>query len=497
MIDTHSHIFVEQFDNDRDVMLERSFSSGVENIIMPAIEPSTFDRVIELAEQYEQLYCSIGVHPQNAASYDNQTEARIHQLVFHPKVKAIGEIGLDYYYDYCPKDIQKEVFLKQIRIAKEYNLPIIVHNRDASEDTFSILNQEQDGNLKGVMHCFSQDIEFMNKILDIGFNISFTGNITYKNANDLREVVKLAPLDKIMLETDAPWMAPVPYRGKRNEPSFIKKIAEKIAEIKSISINEVNIMTTRTAKLFFSLSVLLLFFIFSPTSYSQPDDNLEGFLEEDTLDLSKNPIEKFIGFGPILGINTIVETYYPEGQDISYDGLFATGGTLIYGGTFDWVLAQLSLIYSYNTKPTKDTKIFDSLHPLPANEHYYSEFSLDWIVNPNSRVNFYLITGVSNITSIFSQYIPDKYPLQQRDAINKIGIITGLGFFVNIPTKNSGLFCLNAEWRLNFMLSHTKRPYDPRFNPPDPNYYRSSDNTTFYSIPRFGIIWFPPFKEWF
>jgi len=154
MIDTHSHIFVEQFDNDRDVMLERSFSSGVENIIMPAIEPSTFDRVIELAEQYEQLYCSIGVHPQNAASYDNQTEARIHQLVFHPKVKAIGEIGLDYYYDYCPKDIQKEVFLKQIRIAKEYNLPIIVHNRDASEDTFSILNQEQDGNLKGVMNCF-------------------------------------------------------------------------------------------------------------------------------------------------------------------------------------------------------------------------------------------------------------------------------------------------------------------------------------------------------
>ncbi|HPD33033.1 MAG TPA: TatD family hydrolase [Candidatus Kapabacteria bacterium] len=495
MIDTHSHIFVEQFDNDRDEMLERAFSMGIENIIMPAIEPSTFDNVIKLAEHYEQLYCAIGVHPQNAQSYDNQAEARIHQLVSHPKVKAIGEIGLDYYYDYCPKEKQKEAFLKQIRIAKEYNLPIIVHNRDASEDIISIINQEQDGNLRGVMHCFSQDIEFMNKSLDLGFNISFTGNITYKNANDLREVVKLAPLDKIMLETDAPWMAPIPYRGKRNEPSFIIKIAEKIAEIKSISINEVKIMTTKTAKLFFSLASIIMFFIFTSTSYSQSNANNNEYENEDSLEQYENPVKKFIGLGPIMGINTIVETYYPESQDISHDGLFAAGGTILYGGAFDWVIAQLSLIYSYNTKPTKDTKIYDSLHPLPANEHYFTEFTLDWVVNPHSRVNFYLISGISNITNIFSQYDSLLYPLQHRNTINKTGLITGLGFFVNIPIKNAGLFCLNAEWRLNFMLSHTKRSYDPRYNPPD--CYKPSDITTFYSIPRFGIIWFPPFKQWF
>lgn len=499
MIDTHSHIFVEEFNTDRDEMLKRAFSEGVENIIMPAIEPGTFDNVIALTEQHNQLYGAIGVHPQNAQSFDNQAEAKIRQLSYHPKVIAIGEIGLDYYYDYCPKDIQKEAFIKQIRIAKEYNLPIIVHNRDASEDILSILKQEQDGTLKGVMHCFSQGIEFMEKILDLGFLISFTGNITYKSANELREVVKQAPLDKIMVETDAPWLAPIPYRGKRNEPSFIIKIAEKIAEIKSLSYNEVKIMTTKTAKTFFSLAILLII-LFTPfQGFSQSDvyNENEEIVWEDSLQQIENPIEKFIGFGPILGINTIVDTYYPDNQDLSYEGLFAAGGTIIYGGTFDWVIAQLSLIYSYNKKPTIDTKIYDSLHPLPANEHYFTELSLDWIINPHSRVNFYLITGVSNITNISSQYDSAKYPLQYRETVNKLGFITGLGFFVNIPIKNAGLFCLNAEWRLNFMLGRNKTQYDPRFRPPDNNYYKPSENSTFYSIPRFGIIWFPPFKEWF
>lgn len=499
MIDTHAHIFVDQFDDDIEEVLNRALAEGVENIIMPAIEPSTFDKVIELVEKHDQLYCAIGVHPQNAQSFDKQSEARIRELAKHPKVKAIGEIGLDYYYDYCPKDIQRAAFKAQIEIAKEYNLPIIVHNRDASDDVMSILNQEQDEKLKGVFHCFSQDVEFMKRALDLGFFVSFTGNITYKKAEGLREVVRNAPLEKIMLETDAPWMAPVPYRGKRNEPSYIIKIAEKIAEIKSFSLNEVETMTTKTAKTFFSLCVLLMILFIQNTSFSQMEtfNEDEDIYYEDTIEQVENPVEKFIGFGPIFGINTIVDTYYPDNQDISYDGLFAIGGTVIYGGAIDWMIAQLSLIYSYNKKPTIDTRIYDSLHPLPANEHYFSELTLDWLINPHSRVNFYLITGVSNITNIFSQYDSVLYPLQHRETINKVGLITGVGFFVNIPIKNAGLFCLNAEWRLNFMLGRTKREYDPRFGPPDPRYYAPSENSTFYSIPRFGIIWFPPFKEWF
>jgi hypothetical protein len=258
-------------------------------------------------------------------------------------------------------------------------------------------------------------------------------------------------------------------------------------------------MTTKTAKTFFSLAILLII-LFTPfQGFSQSDvyNENEEIVWEDSLQQIENPIEKFIGFGPILGINTIVDTYYPDNQDLSYEGLFAAGGTIIYGGTFDWVIAQLSLIYSYNKKPTIDTKIYDSLHPLSANEHYFTELSLDWIINPHSRVNFYLITGVSNITNISSQYDSAKYPLQYRETVNKLGFITGLGFFVNIPIKNAGLFCLNAEWRLNFMLGRNKTQYDPRFRPPDNNYYKPSENSTFYSIPRFGIIWFPPFKEWF
>ncbi|HAW07888.1 MAG TPA: hypothetical protein DCW42_01770 [Bacteroidetes bacterium] len=499
MIDTHSHIFADEFDEDREEMLARAFSAGIENVIMPAIEPTTYDKVIDLVEQYEQLYCAIGVHPQNAQSYDERAKSQIRELASHPKVKAIGEIGLDYYYDYCPKDIQVEAFISQIKIAKEYNLPIIVHNREASEDLLSILENEQDGTLKGVLHCFSQDVEFMKKAIELGFLISFTGNITYKSADALREVVREAPIEKIMIETDAPWLAPVPFRGKRNEPSYIIKIAEKIAEIKSITLNEVNIMTTKTAKTFFSLTILLLVLLFPSLSYAQTETiyDDEEIYYEDSVEQSKNPVEKFIGFGPILGINTIVDTYYPDNQDISYDGLFAIGGTIVYGGTFDWVLAQLSLIYSYNKKPTMDTKVHDSLHPLPANEHYFSEFTLNWIPNPHSRVNFYLITGISNITNIFSQYDSASYPLQHRETLNNIGLITGLGFVVNIPVKNAGLFCLNAEWRLNFMLGRSQRNYDPRFSPPDVRYYNPSENSTFYSIPRFGVVWFPPFKEWF
>lgn len=213
MIDTHAHIFSEEFDNDITEVIENAFNSGVEAIILPAIEPKTFEKVINVSNLSENLFFSMGVHPHNAQEFNDEVSNKIIELASNPKMKAIGEIGLDYYYNFAPQDLQKEVFRKQLKLAKELNLPVIIHNRESDDDLLEILNAEQDGSLRGVLHCFSSNVEIMKKAIDLGFLISFTGNITFKKSEGLREIVKLAPIEKIMLETDSPYMTPVPFRG--------------------------------------------------------------------------------------------------------------------------------------------------------------------------------------------------------------------------------------------------------------------------------------------
>lgn len=385
---------------------------------------------------------------------------------------------------------KKKAFIEQIRLAKKLNLPIIVHNRESDKDLIEILEQEQNGNLYGVLHCFSGDLEMLNKSINLGFYVSFTGNITFKKAEKLREIVKLAPLERILLETDSPWMAPMPFRGQRNEPKNLSLIAAKIAEIKSITIDEVIEMTTNSAIKLFKLGLVLLLFFLGSIVNAQETNNEMDYL---------NPYPKLVGLGFTAGTNTVVNTYKPEGQDVSEEGLFALGGSLT-GYPLDMVFVQITYLQWENDKPYKFTKKSDTtrifLDPEKSNQF---EFAVGVIPNPHSKVNFFLLTGYSTSKRNYTQidWVTDPNGLKLQLSERKDALIGGLGFIANIPIDGAGIFTLSAEWRLNFLLTSTILDVDPRKDINSPEYRKKTEYTTFYSIPRVTISWFPPFGEWF
>lgn len=491
MIDTHCHIDTDRFESDRDNVINQAIIDGVELLIVPAIEPKTFTSLLNIVSNYDCLYNGIGVHPHNSFEINQQILSEIEKIAQeNNKTVAIGEIGLDYYYDFSPIDIQKKRFADQISIAKNLHLPIIVHNRESDEDLMQILKQNQDGNLKGVLHCFSGDIEMMRQAVDLGFFVSFTGNITFKNASQLIEVVRETSIENLLLETDSPWMAPIPHRGKRNEPKFLKIIAQKISEIKSIPINEVISMTTNNAKKLFNLSIFLIsLFIFSSTLYAQSrttvyDDDFEDYShQEDIYDL----YPRTFGFGPMIGTNTIVETY-DDGQDISYDGLVSYGFIASYR-----VLNYLTLATSYHYSKSNE---YVEKYKVDPNHHHAIEFSSFISPNPYGRVNFYGILGLSYLINKYGRRIySQEFPLGRKEYQNdnKLAANTGLGFNVNIDLNNSGILCFMLEWKLNFALQKTNLEFDPRIDPKQPNHNRKTDISTFYSIPRLSILWYPKF----
>ncbi len=481
MIDTHAHIDTEAFDEDREEMLKRAFDSGLEAILIPAIEPKNFDSQLAIIESNERLFGGMGIHPHNALEVNDRTLERVEKLCKSKRIVAIGEIGIDYYYDFAPKDVQINAFIEQIKIAKRNNLPVIVHNREADKDILNILEKEQDGTLKGVLHCFSSVIKTMEAAVSLGFNISFTGNITFKKTH-LVEVVEKTPLERIMLETDSPYIAPVPLRGKRNEPANLIHIAKKISEIKFKNIEEVISMTTKNAKnLFKILSILLICFILPIDALAQDDDIEEYYGENEEF---YNPYAKFIGFGPYISTNTIVDTYYKDigEQDISYDGIFTMGGAVSYSPV-DYLIIELCYLYSKNNK-TKEKKEL----VLGPNIHHTIEFAGKWVPNPNSKINFFGITGVSLILNSFNN------GSIREDNTSRIAINTGLGLITNIPVKDIGLFNVVLEWRLNFILGKTNVAYYTKFDPffPDEN-ISTAPVSSFFSMPRAGIVWYPNF----
>ncbi len=237
MIDSHCHLDFEDFDKDRDDIVKSALDAGVFKIINPCSHfPSNF-KVIELAKRYDNYYFSIGLHPDEASKLNGNELVEIEKLIFNDKCIAVGEIGLDYHYPDFDKQKQVDLFIAQLELAKKYNKPVIIHNRDAVTDIYDILKTY---NLKGVIHCYSENVEWAKKFLDLGFFISFTGIITFKNCGqELLDVVKFIPLEKILIETDAPFLAPVPFRGKLNKPEYVKYVAEKVAEIKNIVVEDV------------------------------------------------------------------------------------------------------------------------------------------------------------------------------------------------------------------------------------------------------------------
>lgn len=253
LFDTHAHLNATQFNEDVEQVIERARAEGVSHIVVVGFDRPTIQRAMELAEQYSFIYAAVGWHPVDAIHMTDEDLIMIERLAAHPKVVALGEMGLDYYWDQSPKEVQKEVFRKQIRLAKKVKLPIVIHNRDATADIVHILQEEHAEEVGGVMHCFSGSIEVARQCIDMNFYISFGGPVTFKNAKKPKEVAKEIPLDRLLIETDCPYLTPHPFRGRRNEPSYVKYVAEAIAELKGISFEEVAQKTSDNAKRLFGI----------------------------------------------------------------------------------------------------------------------------------------------------------------------------------------------------------------------------------------------------
>lgn len=253
LFDTHVHLNADQFQDDVEEVIERALDAGVKQMVVVGFDEKTIKGAMELAEKYEFIYASVGWHPVDAIDMTDDHLKWLEELASHPKVVALGEMGLDYHWDKSPKDVQKEVFRKQIRLAKKVKLPIIIHNREASQDIIDILKEEGAHEVGGIMHCFSGSVEIAKQCIDMNFYISLGGPVTFKNAKKPKEVAKAVPLDRLLIETDCPYLAPHPYRGKRNEPAYVALVAEKIAEIKEMSVEELGKITTDNAKKLFHI----------------------------------------------------------------------------------------------------------------------------------------------------------------------------------------------------------------------------------------------------
>ncbi len=253
--DTHCHLDFPDYDKDRLEVIQRARDSGIKLIINVGSDIEHSIAAVSLADEFDFIYACVGIHPHDAKTYSEDTLSQLKELIKKPKVVGMGEIGLDYFRNLSPKDVQIDLFNKILSMARESNLPVVIHSRQAQIDTIKILKDHaQGGLLTGVVHCFSGDELFLKECLELGLNISFTCNITYKKASNLREFVKLCPVEKILLETDSPFLPPEGKRGTRNEPGNVSFLAKAISEIKNIDYEMVNRITFENACRLFSIS---------------------------------------------------------------------------------------------------------------------------------------------------------------------------------------------------------------------------------------------------
>ena len=247
LIDSHAHLEMPEFKKDLEAVIQRAKGSGVEYIFTVGTEKKDWKRAVEIADSHPSIYAILGVHPHNAKEIDDQTYPTLRGLCRNGKVRAYGEIGLDFFRNLSPRDIQLKRFREQIGLAKELDLPIVIHDREAHRETLEILKSEKAEESGGIIHCFSGDYEMAKDCLDMGFYISIPGSITFKNAEGFRKIVERIPLESLLVETDAPFLTPEPFRGKRNEPSYVRYTAQKVAEIKKVSLEKVAEITTENA----------------------------------------------------------------------------------------------------------------------------------------------------------------------------------------------------------------------------------------------------------
>ena len=255
LIDSHAHLEMPEFKKDLEAVIQRAEESGVGYIFTVGTEKKDWRKALEIANSHPSIYAILGVHPHNAKEIDEETYPVLEELCQNEKVRAFGEIGLDFFRSLSPRDIQLKKFREQIGLAKELRLPIVVHDREAHRETMEILKSEKAEECGGIIHCFSGNYEMAEVCIEMGFYISIPGSITFKSAEGFREIVKKIPLESLLVETDAPFLTPEPFRGKRNEPSYVRYTAQKVAEIKNVSFEKVAEVTTENALRVYKLKV--------------------------------------------------------------------------------------------------------------------------------------------------------------------------------------------------------------------------------------------------
>lgn len=253
LIDTHTHLDDARYNYDRDAMIARAHGAGVSTFVTIGCDLATSRSAVDLAARLPFVYATIGVHPHEVKHIAGEWYDDLRRLAQHDKVVAYGEIGLDYHYNHSPPGLQRQRFREQVCLARELSLPIVIHTREAQEDTIAILKEERATEVGGVFHCFSGDAWLAKDALDLGFLLSFSGVITFQNAAMLRDIVKTVPLERMLIETDCPYLTPVPHRGQRNEPAHVRFVADKIAELKGLPVEDIGNITTRNAKRLFKI----------------------------------------------------------------------------------------------------------------------------------------------------------------------------------------------------------------------------------------------------
>jgi TatD DNase family protein len=265
LTDTHCHLDFQRFDEDREQVIERARNAGVTRILNPGIDLESSQASIKLAEEYSEIFVAVGVHPHSASSFDQSTLPRLRELASHPKVVAIGEIGLDYYRDHAPKELQRRIFRLQLELAADLGLPVVVHNRQATQEVLEGLTEWQAQLVKagsavakqpGVLHSYSDNANNGRKAIESNFYIGITGPVTFRNAPELQKVVASLPVEHLLIETDAPFLAPHPNRGQRNEPALVRWVAEKVAELHDRPLSEVARVTSKNADRLFNWRVM-------------------------------------------------------------------------------------------------------------------------------------------------------------------------------------------------------------------------------------------------
>jgi len=253
LIDTHVHLNADQYDDDLKEVMQRAGEAGIEKMVVVGFDRKTIERTMDLIEKYANVYGVIGWHPVDAIDCTDQDLEWIESLSDHPKIVGIGETGLDYHWDKSPHDVQKALFKKQIALAKRVKLPVIIHNREATRDCIEILKSEGAHETGGIMHAFSGNESDADTVIGMNFHVSLGGPVTFKNAQEPKDIAVHVPIESLLVETDAPFLTPHPYRGKRNEPAYVKLVAEKIAELRGMSYEDLAAQTTRNAEALFGI----------------------------------------------------------------------------------------------------------------------------------------------------------------------------------------------------------------------------------------------------